>query len=290
MPNLKDIKRRIGSVKSAQQITKAMKLIAAARLKKAQAAVDDSRPYAIELERIAHRVACGVDATSHPLMGSPGSGASMIILCSGDKGLCGAFNSNLFKEARSLIDSLGSSDIKLTLVGRKGVDHYRRRGYPISGQFLDYGKNLSAEFARSIADHALGEYLSGSVSRIYLIYSRFKSVATHIPTSLMLAPLRSIAQEEDGSSADGLIEYEYEPSRSALFDSVARLYIENQIFIALIESAASENGARMTAMDAATKNAKEMIESLTLTFNRARQAAITTEIIEIVSGADALEG
>ncbi|MFW2331558.1 MAG: ATP synthase F1 subunit gamma [Nitrospinota bacterium] len=288
MANLKDIKRRIVSVKNTQQITKAMKLVAAARLRKAQEVASRSRPYSVKIQEMIKRLAPYADSED-PIYHGRREGCSLIIICSADKGLCGPFNSNIFKESDNILAN--SSDAKLLLIGRKGIDRYKNSSFEIIDRIYDYNRNLTVDFATNIAKITVSEYMSSDIKEVYLIYNHFKNVVTQTVQRLTLLPLdiegdTELVERGSASSLKG--HYEFEPSKDKLLKSLAREYINNQIYHALLESAASENGARMTAMDAATNNAKEMISTLTLTYNRARQAAITTEIIEIVSGAEAL--
>ncbi|MBF0170284.1 MAG: ATP synthase F1 subunit gamma [Nitrospinae bacterium] len=292
MANLKDIKRRIGSVKNTQQITKAMKLVAAARLRRAQEAVAAARPYSDKIHEVMERLSAKADTDSHPLLKRREVKNVLIVLCSGDKGLCGPFNSNVIKATQQVIAANEGKNVSLVVVGKKGVDFYRRRSFPLLSRHLDYSKNLTIDYARQIVDVVVKKFVEEQADKVYLIYNKFRNVVVQVPQTVPLLPVQPpVNRDEDLASTDAdAVDYEYEPSAEAVLDGVITLYIENQIFQALLESAASENGARMTAMDSATRNAKEMIEALTLSFNKARQAAITTELSEVVSGADALEG
>jgi F-type H+-transporting ATPase subunit gamma len=286
MANLKDIKRRIGSVKNTQQITKAMKLVAAAKLRRAQESVMASRPYSQKVAEVMESVAVRSREESHPLLRRTAPENILIIVMSGDKGLCGPFNTNVLKAVSAVISANEGKGVSLLIAGRKGVDFFRRREAKILKVILDYGKKLGYDLAGEIAEGATEEFLAGRVDRVYMVYNRFRNVVVQIPTTVSLLPVAVSKRDEH---APPPVDYEYEPSGAEILNEIIKRYIESQIYQALLESAASENGARMTAMDAATKNAKEMIDKLTLTYNRARQAAITTEIIEVVTGADAIK-
>ncbi|VAX23310.1 ATP synthase gamma chain [hydrothermal vent metagenome] len=286
MANLKDIKRRIGSVKNTQQITRAMKLVAAAKLRRAQEAVLAARPYAEKVMEVMEDVAVRVDPEAHPLLHRREGDKKLILVLAGDKGLCGPYNSNIFKAAMAAIGDGTAEDISLALVGGKGADFFKRRPYPVVEKFLDYGKRDVVELAHEVAGVVIKLFVDEEIDQVILIYNKFKNVVIQLPQTVSLIPLTLPSVEEN----DRPVDFEYEPSAEVVLDGMLRRYIENQIYEAILESAASENGSRMTAMDAATKNAKEMIDDLTLIYNRARQAAITTELIEVVAGADALEG
>lgn len=286
MANLKDIKRRIGSVKNTQQITKAMKLVAAAKLRRAQESVMASRPYSEKVAEVMESVAMRSREDSHPLLRRKEPENILIILMSGDKGLCGPFNTNILKAASKIIADNPGKGVSLIITGRKGVDFFRRRKINIQKIVLDYGKKLGYNLAGELATAATEEFSSGRVDRVYMVYNKFRNVVVQIPTTVSLLPVTIAKRDEHAAPA---VDYEYEPSEGEILNEVLTRYIESQIYQSLLESAASENGARMTAMDAATKAAKEMIEGLTLVYNRARQAAITKEIIEVVTGADAIK-
>ncbi len=286
MANLKDIKRRIGSVKNTQQITKAMKLVAAAKLRKAQEAVTAARPYSEKMALVMESLAKRSGDATHPLLQKRDKKNVLIVMMSGDKGLCGPFNTNIIKTSQKLIAENEGCDISIISVGKKGVDFFSKRPHPIVEKYLDYGKNISADYAKNMARTITKYFTDEKVDQVYLVYNKFKNVVVQEPQSIPLLPVAL----EGGNNDPDLVDYEYEPSANEVLGGILTLYVENRIYQGLLESAASENGARMTAMDAATKNAKEMIEELTLQYNSARQAAITTELIEVVTGADALAG
>lgn len=292
MANLKDIKRRIGSVKNTQQITKAMKLVAAAKLRRAQEAVMAARPYAEKMIEVTEHLVSKCQDGAHPLMVKREVKKVLILIIAGDKGLCGPFNSNVFKAALKVIEEHEGKEISLVVVGKKGVDFFKRRHIPIRESFLDYGKRLTnIGLAHGIASVMVDAFMEKKADEALLVYNRFKNVVVQEPRTLHLLPMTVSKPHQEGMEESAALEdYEYEPSAEELLGEILERCLETQIYQALLESSASENGARMTAMDAASKNAREMIDGLTLAYNRARQAAITTEIIEVVTGADALSG
>lgn len=288
MANLKDIKRRIGSVKNTQQITKAMKLVAAAKLRRAQEAVEASRPYSDKVMDLMESLAARSNPEAHPLLSRREVQNALVIVFTGDKGLCGPFNSSAIKTSHKLIRENEGKGISLIAIGKKSNDYFRRRPVNIIKSFTDFGKNITYEFAEEIAEIVTEAFISEKVDVVYAVYNKFKNVVVQEPMAVSLLPVKMAGKAEDADPF--MIDYEYEPSAEEVLDGVLKRYVVSQIHQFLLESAASEHGARMTAMDAATKNASEMIDNLVLIYNRARQAAITTELIEVVTGADALEG
>jgi len=265
-----------------QQITNAMKMIAAAKLRKAQDRVIASRPYAQQIKDVLARLAQVQTDEPHPLLVKREVKKTGYVLITADTGLCGGYNANLIRLTRSIVEEKAEKDVALITVGRKGNDYFARRRVEILSRFIGLGDNPDFNLARKIASEIIGLYTSGELDEVYLIYSKFVSVLTQQPTVVKLLPIEPSAEKAKG-------EYIFEPSPAQLLEQLLPSYIESLVFSALLESKASEMGARMTAMDSATENAKEMIEKLTLAMNRARQAAITTEISEIVGGAAALE-
>ncbi len=288
MANLKDIKRRIVSVKNTQQITKAMKLVAAAKLRRAQEAVEASRPYSEKMVELVESLAERSNPESHPLLKRREVENILIISFTGDKGLCGPFNSSILKASQRLIADNEGRGISLCVIGRKGLDFFRRRPFTITMNIVDYAKRIGYGMAEEIAKTVTEAFTAEKVDVVYMVYNKFKNVVVQEPQTVSLLPmeLEGAYKEEDSE----LVEYEYEPSAEVVLNETLERYVVSRIYQALLESNASEHGVRMTAMDAATKNSKEMIDNLTLEYNRARQAAITTELIEVVTGADALEG
>ena len=286
MPSLIDLRRRIRAVKSTQQITKAMKMIAASRLRKTQERVVNARPFANQALRVLRDLAARTDASAHPLLAVREEQTVLAFVLTSDKGLCGSFNTNIIKAASQAILDRQGQQVNLGLVGRKGRDFFRRRGFPVTYERVNIFQHLKFEDAEAIADVAIREYEAEKVDAVYLIYNEFKSVIQQRIVSERLLPIpRADLAELDPAAR---VDYLYEPDPAELFARVLPGHVRVQVWRALLESAAAENAARMTAMDAATKNATDMIEDLTLYMNKVRQAAITREIIEVVSGAQAL--
>jgi F-type H+-transporting ATPase subunit gamma len=287
MPSLIDIRRRVRAVKSTQQITKAMKMVSASKLRRAQERVVNARPYAQKMLRVLNSLATRVDPASHPLLSTQtdaDAGRTLLIVITADKGLAGSFNTNIIKNASQFLSENAARQVALGLVGRKGRDFFRRRGFDVRYEDVGLFSSLSFSHAQGVARRAIEEFTSGRVSSVYLVYNEFKSVMTQ---RVIVERLLPIAKLEDGPGAEPGIDYLYEPSPEAIIGELLPKHVESQIYRALLESAASEHAARMTAMDSATRNATDMIGQLTLYMNKVRQAAITREIIEVVSGAAA---
>jgi F-type H+-transporting ATPase subunit gamma len=286
MPSTIDIRRRIRSVKNTQQITKAMKMVAAAKLRRAQERMMAARPYAAALRQVLASVASRVDLTKHPLLEErERENKVLLLVVTADRGLCGAFNTNVLRAAQNAIAEKGWQDVHLIPIGRKAYDFFKRRPLPIRRQATHVYQALSLETAREIAQGLSADFISGEFDAVYVLYNEFKSIIAQRVTLERLLPLdRSWAE-----TAEPAIEYLYEPGPEQILGDLLPKHIEFQLYRVLLESAAAEQGARMTAMESATKNASEMIDHLTLTYNRIRQAAITKEIIEIVSGAAAAQ-
>jgi F-type H+-transporting ATPase subunit gamma len=286
MPSLKALRKRIASVRSTQQITKAMKMVSAAKLRRAQEAALAARPYARKLGELLGNLTAWLPADAHPLLRQPAEVRRVhLLLITADRGLCGAYNSNLIRQAEAFLREHRDRQPSLTLVGRKGVEHFRRRRAEIAEQFVGIG-NPTFELARKIAAGLAARYASGATDRVVVLYSAFRSALSQVPTVETLLPIAPVGRPGAGPAPEYLVE----PGRVAVLGRLLPRYLEVAVFGALLEAAASEHGARMTAMDSATNNAAEMIFSLTLQMNRARQAAITKELMEIVSGAEALKG
>lgn len=288
MANLKEIRKRITSVKNTQQITKAMKMVAAAKLRRAQESLMQGRPYALQLFRTISHLAASIEHEAHPLLSSRETKRVRLLVISSDRGLCGGFNSNLIKateryiaEHKSQFDSL-----ELLFAGRKAYEYFRRRSHKLGTHFRGAFDALNAENTDKISRTLIQDYLDNKYDRLVIIYNEFKSVVSQKPMHEQLLPI--VPYAEDAYLEPLADNYLYEPSREELLDYLLPLHVNTQIFRALRESFAAEMGARMSAMDSATKNAGELVEKLTLSFNRARQAAITTELVEIISGAAAL--
>jgi F-type H+-transporting ATPase subunit gamma len=295
MPNLLDIRRRIKSVKNTQQITKAMKMVSAAKLKRAQDRVVMARPFANKMGEVLGELAKRTDQDfHHPLLDLRGDQRYLLVLITADKGLCGAFNTNLTKAAQAFIRDNPEKSVEIMAIGRKGRDFFRNRRATISSEFLGLTGKGRVEFSEAleVAQAVIKEYTENKeIDKVFLIYNEFKSVLSQRVVLEQLLPVsRAEAGQEEDKPQQGanLVDYKYEQPPEQIFSTLLPRLIETQIFRALLESIASEQGARMTAMDSASKNASELIDSLTLNMNRIRQAAITNEIIEVVSGAAAL--
>jgi F-type H+-transporting ATPase subunit gamma len=302
MASLKAIRKRIASVRSTQQITKAMKMVAAAKLRRAQDAVVHSRVYAEKLGEVVAGLVSEESVRAHQLVQErdPESRV-LLVLVTADRGLCGGFNANLIRKSEAFLAATGRS-ATLSIVGRKGHDFYKRRAVPIIEHHTGAAGKAVASLARDIVAHARSLFTEEQVDAVYVLYTRFRSALSQVPTLERLLPIETPARPPvsgtalagttatEAASAATVREYLYEPDRSAVIENLLRRYVEVRVFQALLESTASELGARMTAMESATKNASEMIERLTLEMNRARQATITKELMEIVGGAEALKG
>jgi F-type H+-transporting ATPase subunit gamma len=291
MPSLIDLRRRVRAVKNTQQITKAMKMVAASKLRRAQERIMSARPYAVQMQRVLGGLASRVDPSIHPLLVTrePREGSMvLVIVVTADKGLCGSFNTNVIKASGTFVLERRER-CTLGLVGRKGRDFFARRGFAILFDQSGIFQKLRYDDAQTIARMAIEAFTSGEVDRVMLVYNEFRSV---ISQRVVVDQLLPIARAEvDGSSAPadtGQIDYLYEPSAQEIFKQLLPRYVEVQVYRALLESNAAFFAAQMTAMDTATKNSAEMIGNLTLYMNKVRQAAITREIIEVVSGASAL--
>jgi F-type H+-transporting ATPase subunit gamma len=295
MPNLLDIRRRIKSVKNTQQITKAMKMVSAAKLRRAQERVITARPFANKMSEVLGELAKRTSEDfHHPLLDLRGDQRYLLVLITADKGLCGAFNTNLTKAAQAFMRDNAGKQVELVAVGRKGRDFFRSRRAVIAAEYVGLTGKGRVEFseAREVAGSVIRQYEEDrDLDKVFLIYNEFKSVLSQRVVLEQLLPVsRAKTEEPDPKSPQAvtLVDYIYEQPPEEMFGTLLPRLIETQIFRALLESVASEQGARMTAMDSASKNASELIDSLTLNMNRVRQAAITNEIIEVVSGAAAL--
>ena len=290
MANLIDIRRRIRSVKNTQQITKAMKMVAAARLRRAQDRILAARPYALEIRKVMGNLAAHAgDRLRHPLLAVRPENRVLLVVVTGDKGLAGSFNANVLRRASETIPRL--SGIELLLLGRKGVDFFRRRQWKVRKGYTTLFSNVTYAQAEEIAADLREAYSSGEYDAVHVVYNRFKSIIAQELTSERLLPIPTERERPAAEAPGGQTrEYLFEPSAEAILEELLPRYLTFQVYRILLESQAAEHAARMTASDSATKNAGEIIERLTLRYNRARQAAITTELIEVVSGANALEG
>jgi F-type H+-transporting ATPase subunit gamma len=286
MPNLKALRKRIGTVRSTQQITKAMKMVAAAKLRRAQEAAERARPYAQKLSEMFAAVVAGATAETHPLLARREERRADVLIITSDRGLCGGYNANILRLAETLLRQ-GGREVAIFPVGRKAVEYLRRRAIPTRGERTGLLQQSAVEVATAIADELAARFVEGESDAVYLVYSQFRSAISQIPT---VVPLLPVALPEASEASGPTVEYIFEPPQKALLAELLPVYLRTLILQALLEAAAGEHGARMTAMENATTNASDMIDRLTLSMNRARQATITTELMEIVSGAEALKG
>ncbi len=282
MPSTRDLRRRIKSIMSTQKITKAMKAVSAAKMRKAQDQVIAARPYSRRMKEVLGRISTYAKGVKLPLLEEREPKNVAFILITADRGLCGGFNGNLIRKTAEQVRSY--PNVNLICVGRKGRDFFRRRGYNIVGQYLGLGETIRFTQAQEIARFVMEKYISGEFDVVYMVYSEFINVLVQKPVVTRLLPI-----EPPEEVSTGIVDYIFEPSPEGVLADLLPLYVENTVYYGLLESKAGEQSARMTAMDAATKNAGEVIDRLTLAMNRARQTAITKEITEIVGGAAALE-
>jgi F-type H+-transporting ATPase subunit gamma len=283
--SLQHIKRKITSVKSTQKITKAMKMVAAAKLKRAQDRIIAARPYARKMADVLGRLSADVRRDIHPLLVKRECKKIEVLVVTADRGLCGGFNSNILRKASEFIsDKEGAYEVSLTLVGRKSKDFFEKRGCQITQAWTNIFDRLSYQYATDIGNNLIEGFTSGTFDELYIVCSEFKSALQQRIVIEKLLPIEAAKVPEQSAA----VEYIYEPSKERIFEVLLPKYIEVQIFKVLLESVASELGARMTAMDAASRNASEMISKLTLAYNKTRQASITTELMDIVGGTEAL--
>jgi F-type H+-transporting ATPase subunit gamma len=312
MPSLIDIRRRVRAVKSTQQITKAMKMVSSSKLRRAQERIVRSRPYAKEMLRVFNNLATRTENVAHPLLNDdPESGRTLLVVITADRGLCGSFNTNVAKAALQFTleqpkDDKGR-DVAMALVGRKGRDFFMRRGFDVLYEEVGLFQNVKWSHAQAIAQTAIKEFLGPDISSVYLVYNEFRSAISQRVVIEKLLPIPRLNEAEAAAagkpsasqaldavsakaadpSASSAVDYLFEPDPKQLLDTLLPLHVAVQLQRALLESSAAEHAARMQSMDSATRNAKEMVERLTLYMNKVRQAAITREIIEVVSGAQA---
>jgi F-type H+-transporting ATPase subunit gamma len=287
MATLKTIRKRIGSVRNTQQITKAMKMVSAAKLRRAQDAAVAARPYAEKMTELLKNVAARVSREAHPLLQGREEKKILLVLFTSDRGLCGGYNANLIRSAEAFMRSNADKEIELALVGRKGADYFRRRRAAIADRYTGFLATPADELAAEIGEKLIARFGNGEADAVYILYSRFRSALSQVPTLEKILPI-ALAEEREPSTAQPT-EYLYEPGVEQLLASLLPRITDVAIQRALLEAIASEHGARMTAMDSATSNAAKMIGSLTLQMNRARQASITRELMEIIGTAEALK-
>ena len=293
MPNLKEVRTRITSVTSTKQITSAMKMVSASKFRKAQTAIVKLRPYANKLKEIMQNVSSGEnDAVESPYSQARTPEKILLVVVSSNKGLCGAFNANVIKRTIILINEEYSTQyknggIQLLTIGKKGSEYFNKRNFPSVGQFDSIYENLNFENVSKIAEMVMAKFANKEFDRVEIIYNQYKNAATQILTNEQFLPLSSI---ESNTVVKQNVDYIYEPSKQVILQELIPKSLKIQFFKVLLDSFASEHGARMTAMHKATDNAEDLLRELKLTYNKARQASITKEILEIVSGAEALKG
>ncbi len=292
MPSLKEVRGRIQSVNSTQQITKAMKMVAAAKLRRAQDATTQMRPYAQHLQNLLSNLSARMDdEVENPYSQEREPNKILIVAITSDRGLAGAFNANIIKAVNNLINAqyrtqFASGNVQLLTIGKRGNDFFARKKYNVIGEYTPLFTSLSFNQARRAAEYAMDGFVQGRFDRVILVYNEFKNVATQIIRTEQFLPIIETKQENNKAAAN--VNYIFEPSEKEIFAELIPKSLKIQFYKALLESNASEHGARMTAMDKATDNAKELLKELKLIYNRTRQAAITKEILEIVGGAEAL--
>lgn len=290
MPSLKAIRKRISSVKSTQQITRAMQMVAAAKLRRAQEAATRARPYADKLNEQLRAVAGRVDsANSHPLLAVRDEENTFdLIIVSSDRGLCGGYNANLLRRAEEFLADKDGATARITVVGAKAASYFKKRGVARHEEFTGFPAGPGYPLAMQLGQRVSRDYTAGNTDAVYVLYSKFQSAISQVPTVERVLPVTQASGSAAGD--DHLVDYIYEPDPASLLGRLLTQYINTLIYRSFLEAIASEHAARMTAMDSATSNAADMMDRLTLEMNRARQAAITTELMEIVSGAEALKG
>lgn len=286
MANLSDVKQRIKSVKSTEQITKAMKLVAASKLRKAQEAILTARPYAVKLMDVMNHLAARCNNDMHPLLENREGKKTLLLVVTADRGLCGAFNSNIVKKASQIIKSNPEHEFSLILAGKKGANYFQNRPHKVQEKLIGWTREFDYMQAAKIGESLAQLFIDKVVDKIYVVYNEFKSVMQQEVIQEQLLPIVPETLKETGEP----VNYIYEPDEETLLEDILKRYMAVEVYRAFLESTASEHGARMTAMDSASRNAKEMIGDLTLFYNRTRQAAITKELIEVVNGAEALKG
>jgi len=285
MANLKDIRNRIKSVKSIQQVTSAMKMVAAAKMRRAQENMEKSRPYSSRLAELLNMLIPEIDRRLMPELNVREVKKTLFVVVTADRGMAGAFNTNVLREAHKAIDKAGQEDSEIICIGKKSVGYFKNRNYPIAVEYIDFWNDLEYTYAIKIGDEIISRYINGVVDQVQVIYNRFVNVARQEIKNETFLPMSYDPEARDSDyNPDRL----FEPSKEAVVKTIIPRYLNTQIWQLLLESNASEQAARMLAMENATSNANDMIKDLKLQFNKARQTAITTEMLEIVSGAEAL--
>ncbi len=289
MATLRDIQRRIRSVQSTQKITRAMKLVAAAKLRRAQERILSARPYATKMAELLSNLVSGAEDSGHPLLEQREGPRRQIVIITADRGLAGAFSSNVIRRANELLRESSSAEITLIVVGRKARDFFRRRTFTVKRDMVGFWDRLTYAHAQELADYFMKQFLDNEVDEVVLLYNEFRSVAVQRPVRVQLLPIPHAETGAGEGTPAEQVDYIYEPSAEAILGDLLPRHVRMQVWRALMESAAGEHGARMTAMEAATKNAKDIIGILTIQYNKARQEKITKELLDIVGGAEALK-
>jgi F-type H+-transporting ATPase subunit gamma len=287
MANLRELRKRIASVKNTQKITNAMKMVSAAKLRRAEEAIKSARPFAEKMRDVLMSLAARINPGAHPFLELKPPKKALLILITADRGLCGAFNANLNRRAEAFAREMSEKGVQVDMitVGRKGNDYFRRRKVNLVEAFTNVMNNVTYELSGRVVSVAVEKFTTGEYEEVYILFNSFRSAVRQVQTLRKLLP---VTPEEEGWERK--MEYLYEPSEEALLDSIIPRYVQVQVFTGMLDSVAAEHGARMTAMEAATSNADEMIYRLTMKLNRLRQESITTELMEIVGGAEALKG
>ncbi len=293
MATLRDIKTRIKAVQNTQKITKAMKMVSASKLRKVQSRMLDLRPYADKMRDVLMSLAKGADRESHPLLAFRPRKTVEVVVVTSDRGLCGAFNTNILKAAQKYIDNCKKEgfEVSISTVGKKARDYFKRRGVPMRNSRTGISGNIRFSNAEEIANDIRENYINETIDEVTVVYNAFKSMATQTVTVAKLLPLAPIEEGKEGSAPESTAsDFIYEPSMEAIFDRLIPRNVDIQIYRALLESSAAEEAARMSAMENATKSCNEMVDKLSLQYNKARQSSITGELMDIVGGVEALKG
>lgn len=292
MATLRDIQKRIKAVENTKKITKAMKMVAAAKLRKVQTRMMDLRPYADKMHDVLISLAKGADRESHPLLSSRPRKTVEVVVVTSDRGLCGAFNTNILKAAQAAIDNYKNEGIEVSIstVGKKSRDYFKRRNVTVRNSWTGISGSVRFSSAEEIANDIKENYLNETFDEVTVVYNAFKSMVAQTVTAAKLLPLSPEEEGEEEAVAESSSDFIYEPSMEAIFDKLIPRNVDIQIYRALLESSAAEEGARMSAMENATQSCTEMVGSLTLQYNKARQASITGELMDIVGGVEALKG
>ena len=285
MANLKDIRNRIKSVKSIQQVTSAMKMVAAAKMRRAQENMEKSRPYSSRLAELLNMLIPEIDRSLMPELNVREVKKTLFVVVTADRGMAGAFNTNVLREAHKVIDKAGQENAEIICIGKKSVGYFKNRNYPIAVEYIDFWNDLGYSHAMKIGDEIISRYINGEVDQVQVVYNRFVNVARQEIRNETFLPM---SYDSEAKDSDYNPERLFEPSKEAVVKTIIPRYLNTQMWQFLLESNASEQAARMLAMENATSNANDMIKDLKLQFNKARQTAITTEMLEIVSGAEAL--